>query len=94
MGKELKSLEASGAAVDIIRRVSGGLHRALNSIVKVNNNSTRQPSFEYRLNPWKFMKQYYNTAPTPPTFDITACFTFFKNIYCKPHPSREFFKPD
>jgi len=94
MHKELKSLKASGAAVDIIRRVSGGLHRAMNSIVKVNNNSTRQLSFEYRLNHWKFMKQYYNTAPTPPTFDNTACFTSVKNIYCEPNPSREFFKPD
>jgi len=68
MRKELKALKASSASVDIIRRVSGSLRLALNSKAKVNNDFTRQHSFEYKSNPWKFMNQFNKNVSSPPPY--------------------------
>jgi len=68
MRKQLKALKASSASVDIIRRVSGSLRLALDSKAKVNNDFTRQHSFEYKSNPWKFMNQFNKNVSVPPYF--------------------------
>jgi len=83
MRKQLKALKASCASVNIIRRVSGSLRLALNSKAKVNNDFTRQHSFEYKSNPWKFMNQFNINVSTPPTFDNIICYTYLKkHILC------------